>query len=91
MISTYVVPRPKKESMSDTDISDIRERLARIEERQLTIHNMFQTSLANHGDLANRVHALEKLKAHFYLAAAVLGTAVSLGWEIIKSVFVSKG
>jgi hypothetical protein len=70
--------------MSDTDISDIRERLARMEERQLAIHSMFQHSLANYGDLVNRVHSLEKLKSHFYLAAAVLGTLVSVGWELIK-------
>ena len=77
--------------MSDTDISDIRERLARMEERQLAIHSMFQHSLANYGDLVNRVHSLEKLKGHFYLAAAVVGSVVSVFWELIKVKVFQKG
>jgi len=84
--------------MSENDVTDIRSslhdqavRLARMEERQVAIHAMFQHSLANYGDLINRVTALEKLKAHFYFAAAIVGTLVSVGWELIKAKFFGKG
>ena len=75
----------------DVDMSDIRERLARMEERQVGLCSMLEKSLASYGDLVNRVTALEKLKGHFYLAAAIVGTAVSMSWEFVKMRFFSKG
>ena len=55
--------------MSLDEIHDIREklalnseRLARIEERQLTLMGMLERSLSSFGDLANRVTALEHLR-----------------------------
>lgn len=84
--------------MSDSDIHDIRlslheqaVRLARMEERQVTVYSMLETSLSNYGDLVNRVTALEKLKAHFYFAAAIVGTCVSVFWELIKVKVLQKG
>jgi len=75
----------------DVDMSDIRERLARMEERQVGLCSMLERSLSNYGDLVNRVTALEKLKGHFYLAAAIVGTAVSISWELIKTKFFNRG
>jgi len=78
-------------SIIDSDVSDIRERIARMEERQISLCSMLEKSLSGYGDLVNRVSALEKLKAHFFLAAALIGTAVSMSWELIKARYFSKG
>jgi len=84
--------------MSESDVADIRSslhdqavRLARMEERQVTVYRMLETSLSNYADLVNRVTALEKLKAHFYFAAALVGTCVSVFWELIKVKVFQKG
>ena len=80
--------------MSNDEINDIRdrlalnsERLARIEERQLTLMGMLEKSLSSFGDLANRVTALEHLKTKVLLVAGGLGAIVSLAWDAIKSRF----
>lgn len=80
--------------MSSDEINDIRdrvqtvsERLARIEERQLTLMGMLERSLSSFGDLANRVTALEHLKTKVLLVAAGLGAIMSLVWDTIKSRF----
>ena len=39
-------------------IEDVDKRLVRMEERQLTLYRMVETSLSNFGDLANRVTGL---------------------------------
>ena len=80
--------------MSNDEINDIRdrlalnsERLARIEERQLTLMGMLEKSLSSFGDLANRVTALEHLKTKVLLVAGGLGAIVSLAWDTLKSRF----
>ena len=80
--------------MSNDEINDIRdrlainsERLARIEERQLTLMGMLEKSLSSFGDLANRVTALEHLKTKVLLVAGGLGAIVSLAWDALKSRF----
>jgi len=80
--------------VSNDEISDIRdrlalnsERLARIEERQLTLMGMLEKSLSSFGDLANRVTALEHLKTKVLLVAGGLGAIVSLAWDALKSRF----
>ena len=80
--------------MSNDEINDIRdrlalnsERLARIEERQLTLMGMLERSLSSFGDLANRVTALEHLKTKVLLVAGGLGAIVSLAWDALKSRF----
>ena len=80
--------------MSADEIHDIREklatnseRLARIEERQLTLMGMLERSLSSFGDLANRVTALEHFKTKMPLVAASVGAIVSMAWDAIKSRF----
>ena len=80
--------------MSLDEVHDIREklalnseRLARIEERQLTLMGMLERSLSSFGDLANRVTALEHLKTKVLLVAGGLGAIVSLAWDALKSRF----
>jgi len=80
--------------VSNDEINDIRdrlalnsERLARIEERQLTLMGMLEKSLSSFGDLANRVTALEHLKTKMLLVAGAIGAIVSLAWDILKSRF----
>ena len=45
--------------MSESDSSEIKERLARMEERQKNISSMLEMSLSRYADLMNRVNALE--------------------------------
>jgi predicted nuclease with TOPRIM domain len=75
--------------MSLEDVADIRERLARIEERQLQLHNMITTSLSNYGDLVNRTRKLEDeshfIKSKLWLIAVVAGTIASTAWEFLKA------
>jgi hypothetical protein len=66
------------------DISDIRERIARMEERFSHLGSMMERSLSHYSAINERVSSLEKLKAHFYLAAAIAGTAASMAWQSIK-------
>ena len=80
--------------MSNDEIHDIRdklalnsERLARIEERQMTLMGMIEKSFSSFGDLANRVTALEHLKTKVLLVAGGLGAIVSLAWDALKSRF----
>ena len=80
--------------MSLDEVHDIREklalnseRLAWIEERQLTLMGMLERSLSSFGDLANRVTALEHFKTKMLLVAASVGAIVSMAWDAIKSRF----
>ena len=80
--------------MSLDEVHDIREklalnseRLARIEERQLTLMGMLERSLSSFGDLANRVTALEHLKTKMMLVAASVGAIISIAWDALKSRF----
>lgn len=80
--------------MSNDEVHEVRERvqimaerLARIEERQVTLIGMIERSLSSFGDLANRVTTLEHLKTKMLLVAGIIGAIVSLVWDVIKSRF----
>ena len=78
--------------MSLDEIHDLREkfgsmaeRLARMEERQVTLIGMVERSLSSFGDLSNRVNALEHLKTKMLLVAGGIGAIVSVVWDAIRS------
>lgn len=80
--------------MSADEIHDIREklatnseRLARIEERQLTLMGMLEKSLSSFGDLANRVTALEHLRTRLLVLAGLVGAGISLAWDFVRAKF----
>ena len=68
-------------------VAMVSERLARMEERQLTLYGMVERSLASFGDLANRVTAIEHFKTKMLLVAGAVGAIVSMAWDAIKSRF----
>ena len=70
-----------------TRIEDVDKRLVRMEERQLTLYRMVETSLANFGDLANRVTGLEHLRTKLLVVAGFIGAGMSLAWDFLKSRF----
>jgi len=76
--------------MSENDSSEIKERLARMEERQKNISTMLEMSLSRYADLVNRVGALEVLKHRILGMVAVAGFLFTIGWEILKTKFLSK-
>jgi len=75
--------------MSDEQsLGDIRERIARMEQRQIQLHEMITLSLSNFGDLANRTRKLEddanSIKAKLWLAGLVGGAIFSTAWAVFK-------
>ena len=66
-------------------VASVSERLARMEERQVTLYHMVERSLANFGDLGNRVTAIEGLKTKMLLVAGALGAIISVAWDFVKS------
>jgi len=80
--------------VSIDEISDLKdriatqsERLARMEERQMQLYAMVERSLAFHGDVANRLGALETLKTKVLAVAGVVGLACSMAWDVLKNRF----
>ena len=74
------------------EISDLKdriatqsERLARMEERQMTLISMIERSLAFHGDVANRLGALEHLRTKVLAVAGLIGLACSMAWDVLKN------
>lgn len=72
-------------------VSEIKERLARMEERQVQLYSMVEQSLSNFAELSNRVSALEALKHKAFGMIAVIGGAMTMAWEIIKETLFRKG
>jgi len=72
-------------------VASVSERLARMEERQMTLISMIERSLSNFGDLSNRVTAIESLKTKMLLVAAGLGAIVSFAWDFFKSKLINGG
>jgi len=72
----------------EQSIGDIRERLARMEQRQIQLHEMITTSMSNFGDLANRTRKLEEeshsIKTKLWLAGLVGGAIFSTAWAMLK-------
>ena len=77
--------------MPPKDDSEIRERLARMEERQVQLYNMVETSLSNFADLSNRVTSLEALKHKALGMIAIIGGLMTLAWEVIRETLIRKG
>jgi flagellar biosynthesis chaperone FliJ len=73
--------------MSNEQISDLRVTLARLEERQIQLFSMVETSLANYADVANRLSALEHLRTKVLAVAGVVGLACSMAYDVLKSRF----
>ena len=78
--------------MSLDEISDLKdriatqsERLARMEERQMQLYAMVERSLAFHGDVANRLGALEHLRTKVLAVAGLIGLACSMAWDVLKN------
>jgi len=74
------------------EISDLKdriatqsERLARMEERQMQLYAMIERSLAFHGDVANRLSALEHLRTKVLAVAGLIGLACSMAWDVLKN------
>ncbi len=80
--------------MSIDEISDLKdriatqsERLARMEERQMQLYAMIERSLAFHGDVANRLSALEHLRTRVLAVAGLIGLICSMAWDVLKNRF----
>ncbi len=73
--------------MSNEQISDLRVTLARLEERQIQLFSMVETSLANYADVANRLGALEHLRTKVLAVAGVVGLACSMAYDVLKNRF----
>ena len=78
--------------MSLDEVSDLREKvqnvsiaLVRMEERQMTLYSMIERSLAFHGDVANRLGALEHLRTKVLAVAGLIGLACSMAWDVLKN------
>ena len=68
-------------------VANVSERLVRMEERQMTLYSMVERSLAFHGDVANRLGALETLKTKVLAVAGVVGLGCSMAWDVLKNRF----
>jgi hypothetical protein len=73
--------------MSEEQVWSMEIRLARMEERQVQLYSMVERSLAFHGDVANRLGALETLKTKVLAVAGVVGLACSMAWDVLKNRF----
>ena len=73
--------------MSNEQISDLRVTLARLEERQIQLFSMVETSLANYADVANRLSALEHLRTKVLAVAGLVGLACLMAWDVLKNRF----
>ena len=73
--------------MSNEQISDLRVTLARLEERQIQLFSMVETSLANYADVANRLSALEHLRTKVLAVAGLIGLVCSMAWDVLKNRF----
>jgi hypothetical protein len=73
--------------MSEEQVWTMEVRLARMEERQLQLYAMVERSLAFHGDVANRLGALEHLRTKVLAVAGLIGLACSMAWDVLKNRF----
>ena len=73
--------------MSEDQIWNMEVRLARMEERQVQLYAMVERSLAFHGDVANRLGALEHLRTKVLAVAGLIGLACSVAWDVLKNRF----
>jgi hypothetical protein len=71
--------------MSEDQVWSLEVRLARMEERQVQLYAMVERSLANYGDLANKVNALEHLRTRLLAISGIIGLVCSMAWDVIKN------
>jgi hypothetical protein len=71
--------------MSEEQVWSMEIRLARMEERQLQLYAMVERSLAFHGDVANRLGALEHLRTKLLALSGFIGLICSMAWDVIKN------
>ena len=67
------------------------ERLARMEERQVQLYKMVETSLSNFAEISNRVNSLEALKNKALGMIALIGVLAGVAWDLVKQAFISRG
>lgn len=67
------------------------ERLARMEERQVQLYKMVETSLSNFAELSNKVNSLEALKHKALGVMAIIGVLAGLAWDLLKQLFPTRG
>lgn len=51
----------------------------------MTLYSMIEKSLAFHGDVANRLGALEHLRTKVLAVAGLIGLACSMAWDVLKN------
>jgi len=73
--------------MSEDQVWSLEVRLARMEERQVQLYAMVERSLAFHGDVANRLSALEHLRTRLLAVAGLIGLIGSMAWDVLKNRF----
>jgi len=71
--------------VSEDQVWNMEVRLARMEERQLQLYSMVERSLAFHGDVANRLGALEHLRTKVLAVAGLIGLVCSMAWDVLKN------
>ena len=71
--------------MSEDQVWGIEVKLARMEERQVQLYQMVETSLSNYADVVNRVSALEHLRSKVFASAGVAGLLFSVAWDLVKN------
>ena len=73
--------------MSEDQVWNMEVRLARMEERQVQLYAMVERSLAFHGDVSNRLGALEHLRTKVLAVAGLIGLACTMAWDVLKNRF----
>ena len=80
--------------VSADQVADLRERLARIEERQSTVINLLEKSQLGIVEYHQRLQKLEtdshSIKTKLWLVALISGAVCSTLWEIIKARFLGR-
>jgi hypothetical protein len=73
--------------MSEDQVWSIEIKLARMEERQVQLYKMVETSLSNYADVVNRISSLEHLRTKALAIAGVVGLVCSMAWDVLKNRF----
>jgi hypothetical protein len=80
--------------VSADQVADLRERLARIEERQSTVISLLEKSQLGIVEYHQRLQKLETeahtIKTKLWLVALISGAVFSTIWELIKARFLGR-
>lgn len=80
--------------VSADQVADLRERLARIEERQSTVISLLEKSQLGIVEYHQRLQKLEtdshSIKTKLWLVALISGAVCSTLWELIKARFLGR-